>query len=133
MSVVFLDTVGLLALWDESDQWHSAAADAFKEIETSRSDVVTTRFVLAECGNAAARRPYRSAVVDLRDVLESAGTLALPTDADWDAAWEAYRRGESGNAGLVDHLSFVVMRRLAVTRAFTNDRHFAAAGFEILF
>jgi len=33
----------------------------------------------------------------------------------------------------VDHVSFVVMRRLGVGRAFTNDRHFRAAGFETLF
>ena len=25
MNLVFLDTVGLLAVWDESDQWHNAA------------------------------------------------------------------------------------------------------------
>jgi hypothetical protein len=25
MKTVFLDTAGLLALWDSSDQWHSAA------------------------------------------------------------------------------------------------------------
>jgi predicted nucleic acid-binding protein len=30
-------------------------------------------------------------------------------------------------------VSFSVMRRLGLTRAFTNDRHFAAAGFEALF
>ena len=29
MNAVFLDTVGLLALWDEGDQWHTAAETAF--------------------------------------------------------------------------------------------------------
>ncbi len=48
-------------------------------------------------------------------------------------AWAAYRRGEAGAAGIVDHVSFEVMRRLGVTEAFTNDRHFVAAGFEVLF
>jgi len=24
MNTVFLDTVGLVALWDEADQWHAA-------------------------------------------------------------------------------------------------------------
>jgi predicted nucleic acid-binding protein len=33
----------------------------------------------------------------------------------------------------VDHLSFVVMRRLDLLEAFTNDRHFRAAGFHALF
>lgn len=38
-----------------------------------------------------------------------------------------------GSAGIVDHVSFSVMRRLGITEAFTNDRHFAAAGFITLF
>jgi predicted nucleic acid-binding protein len=29
---VFLDTVGLIALWDRADQWHSAADAAFQQI-----------------------------------------------------------------------------------------------------
>lgn len=33
----------------------------------------------------------------------------------------------------VDNVSFVVMRRLGITDAFTNDRHFKAAGFNTLF
>ena len=37
------------------------------------------------------------------------------------------------DAGIVDQISFVVMRRLGVSRAFTNDRHFRAAGMEPLF
>jgi len=33
----------------------------------------------------------------------------------------------------VDCMSFAVMPRLRITDAFTNDQHFRAAGFEILF
>ena len=29
MNVVFLDTVGLVALWDVSDQWHAVADAAY--------------------------------------------------------------------------------------------------------
>lgn len=50
-----------------------------------------------------------------------------------EEAWAAYDRGEAGEAGIVDHISFVVMRRLGLTHAFTNDRHFQAAGFTTLF
>ncbi len=39
----------------------------------------------------------------------------------------------AGQAGIVDQVSFVVMRRLGITEAFTNDRHFQAAGFHTLF
>lgn len=57
----------------------------------------------------------------------------MPTDDDWRQAWQAYERGGAGEAGIVDHVSFVVMRRLGIDTAFTNDRHFQAAGFTVLF
>jgi predicted nucleic acid-binding protein len=65
--------------------------------------------------------------------LQARGWLVSPTDEDWDRAWAAYRRDKAGGAGIVDHVSFEVMRRLGVNHAFTNDQHFRAAGFETLF
>jgi predicted nucleic acid-binding protein len=32
MSLVFVDAVGLLALWNDDDQWHRAAKSAFVPI-----------------------------------------------------------------------------------------------------
>jgi predicted nucleic acid-binding protein len=130
---VFLDTVGLLAVWDESDQWHRAAQACFSELLRSRTDLVTSSFVLLECGNAAARRPYRSAVTRLRKEMDMVNRLVAPTIEDCDAAWLAYERGEADSAGIVDQVSFAIMRRLGLSKAFTNDGHFRAAGFEKLF
>ena len=48
MNTVFLDTVGLVALWDEADQWHGAADAAFAQIMTQRRPFVTTSFILLE-------------------------------------------------------------------------------------
>ena len=133
MSVIFLDTVGLLALWDEDDQWHADAATAFASLAGVKARLVTTTFVLLECGNAAARRPYRLRVNALRQTMAARGEVLVPTDDDLQEAWSAYDRGEANNAGIVDHVSFVVRRRLGLCQAFTNDRHFPAAGFEVLF
>ena len=133
MNFVFLDTVGLLAVWDESDQWHSAANAALADITQNGVITLTTTFVLLECGNAAARRPYRTAVERLRLALDAAQSLVQPTADDWTEAWKSYVRGEGAGAGIVDQVSFIVMRRLGINRVFTNDKHFQAAGFEVLF
>lgn len=133
MNAVFLDTVGLLALWDVADQWHTAAEEAFSRIVSQRQSLATTTFVLLECGNAAARRPYRGEVVRLRELLSARNELWLPNEDDISQAWLAYDQGQAGDAGIVDHVSFAVMRRLGIQQVFTNDRHFEAAGFEILF
>ena len=133
MRTVFLDTVGLLALWDESDQWHPAAQAAFARLREEQASLLTTSFVLLECGNSAARRPYRQAIVRLRTRLESAGLVVWPTTEDWQDGWRSYERGEASGAGIVDHVSFAVMRRLGLKEAFTNDGHFRAAGLVTLF
>jgi predicted nucleic acid-binding protein len=94
---------------------------------------VTTPQVLLECGNACARRPCRTDVAQLRLDLRTSGNLIDPNAAEVDAAWDAYVLGDAAQAGIVDHISFVVMRRLGLSQAFTNDAHFRAAGFETLF
>ena len=133
MNVIFLDSVGALALWNKSDQWHEAAKLAFAQLTKNKDTLLTTTFVLAECGNTAARRAFRNDPAQLRESFEAAKALIWPTEEDWRLAWNAYQRGEADAAGIVDHISFVVMRRLGIAKAFTNDRHFRAAGFEVLF
>ncbi|MBI2191686.1 MAG: hypothetical protein HYU36_06860 [Planctomycetes bacterium] len=86
-----------------------------------------------ECANASARRTYRSDVYELRKALLSEGLLIEPTAHEIEKAWAAYERGGVGRAGIVDHVSFVVRRRVNITGAFTNDRHFLSAGFTPLF
>ena len=133
MNAVFLDTVGMIALWDATDQWHPAAEMAYQKLLSQGCPLVTTEMVLLELGNAAARRPYRARVNALRQVLNAEQLLIVPTPDEVEQAWWEYDRGEAGGAGIVDQLSFQVMRRLGLTTAFTNDQHFQAAGFTILF
>jgi uncharacterized protein len=133
MNTVFLDTVGLLALWDASDQWHPVAEAAFINLNRDKVLLTTTSFVLLECANAAARRPYRLVVNRLRERMEINNMLVFPTHEDWNQAWTDYRQSDAGQPGIVDYVSFTVMRRLGIQQSFTNDRHFKDAGFETLF
>lgn len=133
MTPVFLDTVGLLAVWNRADQWHEAADRVFSDLVRTDRVLVTTPLIFIECGNAAARTPFRSRVAALRRVFLAEGRLIEPTLEELDEAWTAYGRGLAGQAGIVDHVSFVVMRRLGLKQAFTHDAHFRAAGFETLF
>ena len=133
MTHVFLDTVGMIALWDDSDQWHEAARAAYRQMLANGRIPTTTTQVLCECGNAAARRTYRTDVVELRVMLIQERLVIEPTPEEIDEAWVAYRNGSPGDAGIVDRVSFVVMRRLGIEEVFSNDRHFKVAGFITLF
>ena len=133
MNAVFLDTVGLIAVWDLADHWNKAADAAYQIVIQQGRGLATTPLILWECGNAAARRPFRQRVNVLRQHLLQEGLLIEPTAQEIEDAWAAYDRGEAGQAGIVDHVSFQVMRRLGITEAFTNDKHYQAAGFTVLF
>lgn len=132
-SPIFLDTVGLLALWDRSDQWHRAAEQAFQEISAERADLYSSSLVFLECANAAARRPYRGVVAALYQEMKSTGRIFHPTEQQWEEAWSDYEHGVVGGPGVVDLISFQAMHHLGIERAFTNDRHFREAGFQVLF
>ena len=67
MKPEFLDSVGLLAVWDASDQWHAAADAVYRVLLAQGRPLITTSPVLLECGNAAARQPYRPRVNALRE------------------------------------------------------------------
>ena len=133
MKDVFLDTVGMIAVWDDTDQWHTDAKNAYDVLFSHGRKLVTTLLVLYECGNASARRTYRPDVCELRRTLAQEGLLIEPTAKEIEDAWAAYQQGGAGQAGIVDHVSFQVMRRLGITEALTNDKHFQAAGFTLLF
>jgi predicted nucleic acid-binding protein len=133
MNEVFLDTVGLIAVWDRDDQWHARADGVYQKLLSDGRRLFTTEMVLMECGNAVSRRPYRRRIRELRQSLTEEGLVATPTVEEIEEAWASYDRGEANEAGIVDQISFQVMRRLGVTEAFTNDQHFRAAGFSLLF
>lgn len=69
MNCVFLDTVGLIATWDIRDQWHSVADVVYQQLLQQKRRLLTSPLVLWECGNTAARCPYRQRVNVLRQYL----------------------------------------------------------------
>jgi predicted nucleic acid-binding protein len=72
-------------------------------------------------------------VDQLRRCFASDGRIIVPTQGDLEEAWDNYGAGAAGTHGIVDHVSFIVMRRLGIPEVFGNDRHFKAAGFVTLF
>lgn len=133
MRLVFLDTVGLIAAWDAADQWHAPASRVFEELLRTGAILFTTDLVLAECGNAASRKPYRRALVLLREQLLAQRRVVTSDREEIEGAWKTYATQRPGAPGIVDLTSFLAMRSAAATDVFTNDVHFKSAGFNALF
>ncbi|MBK1704627.1 type II toxin-antitoxin system VapC family toxin [Halochromatium glycolicum] len=125
---VFIDTGYILALVNEADQ-HHAEALAFSE-RFDGQPVVVTDAVLLEIGNALSRIDRGAAVEIIRDLRESPEVTLVPLTPElFDAAFDLYRSHADKRWGLVDCISFVVMRRMGLSTALAFDQHFVQAGF----
>jgi uncharacterized protein len=125
---VFIDTGYVLALVNEHDEHHAQALLLSRRYE--RHPVIVTDAVLLEIGNALSRIARPAAVQIIADFRESAGSTVAPLTAElFDAAFALYCGHTDKTWGLVDCISFVVMRRMGLKTALAFDQHFVQAGF----
>lgn len=130
----FLDTAFAIALSSSGDDLHRVALALADELETSPTRIVTTRAVLMEIGNALSKQRYRPAAVELLLSLENDPKIEIvPVSGDLYAqAFKLFSERTDKEWGLVDCVSFVVMRERGITDALTSDDHFRQAGFNAL-
>jgi predicted nucleic acid-binding protein len=130
----FLDTAFAIALSSSGDDLHRVALALADELETSPTRIVTTRAVLMEIGNALSKQRYRPAAVELLLSLENDPKVEIvPVSGDLYAqAFKLFSERTDKEWGLVDCVSFVVMRERGITDALTSDNHFRQAGFNAL-
>ena len=132
--MVFADSSGFIAAFDPRDGAHAKAAAAWRQIAKARERLVTTQLVLAETVTYLRRRGgwERSRLAGAA-ILESPHIEVVGLDAEQLAAtWREFVRNPDPKLSLCDAASFIVMRDRNVRRAFTLDRHFRQAGFEIV-
>jgi len=129
---VFLDTSGLLAVFNGDDAEHPPAARVWDSLLRADLPLHTSNYVLVELSALLQRRMGVSAV-------EALATYVLPwvnvvwIDEDLHAqAMTGLLVARRRDLSLVDCASFAMMRRLGLRRAFTLDGHFAEQGFELL-
>ncbi len=129
---VLLDTSALVALMDADDPAHESVSAAWATILAEAAPPLLTNLTLLETLAVLPRRLGMDAVrvfcerhLPLTE-LHAVETPVLLTAVD---AWLAARRRD---LSLVDVVSFLVMRREGLTRAFTIDPHFAEQGFQCL-
>lgn len=131
MSKVFVDTSGWVAVLVRSDHHHQSAVDIYLERLSGGCDLVTHEGVLMEVGNALAGAKTRATVTKLLDTISRSARIELVhfTPTFLDAGWSLFSERMDKDWGIVDCLSFVVMKDLGISEALTADRHFSQAGF----
>ncbi len=127
---VFIDTSAMLPLLNAKDVDHAAAGEEWTSLIDGGETVVTTNYVLVE---AFALVQNRLGMEAARDLYEN---ICPMLHVEWvdpelhEAGMTALLVADRRQLSLTDCVSFQVMRRLGISRAFAFDAHFAEQGFE---
>jgi predicted nucleic acid-binding protein len=128
---VLIDTVFVVALINQRDAYHAKAIQLADEYEGK--SLLITDVVLLEIGNALARNFKQQAIQAIDDFLSSSEVeLVRLNPSIFEQAYSLYRQYQDKEWGLIDCVSFVVMRDAGVNSALTFDQHFVQAGFQAL-
>jgi predicted nucleic acid-binding protein len=129
--MVFIDTLYVVALINQRDQFHARAEELAEQFEGQR--FLVTDAVILEIGNALARnyKPEATRVVEHLLTSPDVGGIRLTAELLTEA-FTLYKSHQDKEWGLTDCVSFIVMRQADVREALTFDQHFVQAGFEAL-
>ena len=128
---IFVDTLFVVALINQRDQYHQQASKLADSLETY--PLITTDAVLLEVGNALARN-YKDEAVEIIEQFFASDEVEIVrlTPELFAQAFTLYKTHQDKAWGLVDCISFVVMKQAGISQALTFDQHFVQAGFQAL-
>ena len=129
---VFLDTSALYAVFDADDAFHTAVAAAWRDLLASDATLHTSSYVLVELQALLQRRLGLDAADALATYVAPFVNVAWVDERVHAQATAAVLGARRRDVSLVDHASFIIMRKLGVRTALTTDEHFAQQGFDVL-
>ena len=131
MNRTFVDTAFVVGLVNQKDQYHDLAMELSKKYENA--PLLITEAVMLEIGNALAKDYKQEAIEIIKAFRVSDEVMIVELNAQiFSKGFEMYEKYKDKAWGMVDCISFVVMRENKITDALTSDDHFKQAGFNIL-
>lgn len=128
---ILIDTSFVVALVNDTDENHEKALNL--SLEFDGKPTVITDSVMLEIGNTLARVYKTESIEAIEGFFASKEVEVVRLDETlFDKAFELYKTHADKTWGLVDCISFVVMRENGITDALTHDKHFVQAGFRAL-
>ena len=125
---IFIDTLFVVALINQRDEYHEKAIELSNIYEGA--SLITSDVVLLEIGNALARNFKKEAIQIIDDFLSSSDVeIVRITPLLFERAYSIYKQYYDKDWGLIDCVSFAIMKEKAVKKALTFDQHFIQAGF----
>lgn len=128
---IFVDTSAFLAVLDGSDKKHTAARQFWERIIRNADVLLCHNYILVETSALILRRLGMEAVRVFEQDIFPILRIFRVTKEVHSAAVSAHLMADRRTLSLVDCVSFEVMRRTGVRKAFAFDRHFRDYGYEI--
>ena len=128
---IFVDTSAFLAVLDGSDDKHKAAKQFWERIISSGDLLLSHNYILVETSALILRRFGMEAVRVFEQDIFPILRIIWVTKEVHSAAVSAHLMADRRTLSLVDCVSFEVMRRTGVRKAFAFDRHFRDYGYEV--
>lgn len=130
----FIDTSGFAAEILVDDKYHEQALVIAEELQRQNSHPTTTDYVLSETLTLLKARSGHQAALQFAELInrDSDLTIVYTNHKGFENALRIFKTYQDKKFSFVDCLSFSVMQKYQLTHAFTFDKHFAQAGFEIL-
>ncbi len=127
---VFVDTSAFYAALDADDANHHAAVRTWHSLEDSGETPSTSNYVLVETLAVVSRRLGLQSARDFQTRFVPLLEVHWVDEPLHGLAVAAMLTAGRRNLSLVDCVSFEMMRRLGLDKAFAFDAHFVEQGFE---
>lgn len=129
--MIFVDTGAFLGRYLDNDQHSLQAESIWRRIEHDREGLCTSNFILTELATLLGRRSDRGfAAQRIRSIYESELIdIFRPDEADEHEALVLFEKYYDQHISFTDCVSFVLMKKRGIHRAFSFDRHFDLPGF----
>ena len=129
---VFVDTSAWVALADKDDAHHKKAASLYPSLLKNYKSLITSNLIIAETyvlilnelGHDAALK-FIEGIRTSQRILKVYSTGEIEADAE-----EILIKFTDQNFSYTDAVSFAIMKKQKIKKAFCFDKHFLIAGFE---
>ncbi len=128
---IFVDTGAWVALADKADTHHLKAASVYPKLLKGHQSLLTSNLVIAEAYIIILNELGHSAATDFLNKVKASPRISkiYSNEETEEEAQNILIKYQDQDFSYTDAVSFAIMHRRKLKKAFCFDRHFLAAGF----
>lgn len=134
MTYYFFDTSAFIAQSQVDDKYHKQALKIAEKLEKEGAIGCTTDFVLSETLTFLRYNIGHRSALEFHQAIKTGSNLIVvyTIQEDFKQGMKIFEQYQDKDFSVVDCISFVIMRKRNITHAFTFNKQFEQAGFEII-